>query len=226
MKRLPPKRRLLLAMMVSMVLLCGCGGLPPLKPFQPPPDPALFPRSSIGPTTKVAGRVALLVPPQVAATLSETKEHRRDMQLPIGRIVEQAAILAFGEAVSGGIGIVDSPPAAGAGYSATLVIDSVRCVERSRLLWIAPTPIGIVGDSEISVQVAFDLRLLDAQGRTVWSQAYDSGGLVWDHPLLGKEQKDDGILRLAYEGAWRMMQQAVVDLRDWVAGERLKVREL
>jgi hypothetical protein len=202
-------------MTVSLVLLVGCGGLPPLKPFQPPPDPALFPRSSAGPTTKVVGRVALLVPPQVAATLSETQEHRRDMQLPIGRIVEQAAILAFGEAVSGGVGIVDSPPAAGAGYSATLVIESVRCVERYGLR---------------SVQVTFDLRLLDAQGRTVWTQAYDSGSqrMAPALPLndLAIKQMHDDILRLAHEGAWRLMQQAVVDLRDWVAGERLKAREL
>lgn len=126
MKRFPSTHRVLLALTMSIVLFGGCGGLPPLKPFQPPPDPALFPRSSTAPTTQIAGRVALLVPPQVAATLSQTQEHRRDMQLPIGRIVEQAAILAFGEAVSGGIGIVDSPPAAGAGYSATLVVESVR----------------------------------------------------------------------------------------------------
>jgi hypothetical protein len=215
MKRFPSKYRRLLAMTVSLVLLVGCGGLPPLKPFQPPPDPALFPRSSAGPTTKVAGRVALLVPPQVAATLSETQEHRRDMQLPIGRIVEQAAILAFGEAVSGGIGIVDSPPAAGAGYSATLVIESVRCVERYGLQ---------------SVRVTFELRLLDAQGRTVWTQAYDSGSQRMAPALptneLAIQKMHDDIMRLAHEGAWRLMQQAVVDLRDWVAGERLKAREL
>jgi hypothetical protein len=214
MKRVPPKCRRLLAMTMSLVLLGGCSGLPPLKPFQPPPDPALFPRSSTVATTKIEGRVALLVPPQVAGTLSETQEHRRDMQLPIGRIVEQAAILAFGEAVTGGIGIVDSPPAADAGYSATIVIESVRCVERYGLR---------------SVQVRFDLRLLDAQGRTVWTQAYDSGSqrMAPALPLYEDMQKmHDDILRLAHEGAWRLMQQAVVDLRDWVAGERLKAREL
>lgn len=84
----------------------------------------------------------------------------------------------------------------------------------------------MTGDSELSVQVAFDLRLLDAQGRTVWAQPNDSGRQVWDHPLFGKEQKDDGIVRLAHEGAWRLTQRAVVDLRDWAAGEPLKAREL
>jgi hypothetical protein len=78
--------------------------------------------------------------------------------------------------------------------------------------------------------VTFELRLLDAQGRTVWTQAYDSGSQRMAPALptneLAIQKMHDDIMRLAHEGAWRLMQQAVVDLRDWVAGERLKAREL
>ena len=201
------KHRLLLdcrwtATLALLVLLGGCA-----VPVQTTTDPALFPRSATAPASKFAGRVALLVPPQVAGTLAQSEQFGGPRpQLPIGRIVEQAALLALGDAVSGGVDSLDAAPAANAGYSATLVIESVRCVHRVHVLWIAPIPyLGLVGDSQTDVQVTFELRLLDAQGRTAWTQAYDSGREVWKHPMLrSKESQTEGIVRLAHEGSWRL----------------------
>jgi hypothetical protein len=208
-----------------LLLLVGCA-----TPLQVGPNPALFPRSAEAPTGQVAGRVALWVPPHVAATENQSDRLLGAgslMHVPVGRIVEQAARLALGDALSGGVQRVDALPPAGAGYNSTLVLDSVRCVDRVRLLWLLPVPIfGIIGDTEIDVLVAFEMRLLDAQGRTVWTRTYDSGRVVWKRPAGSKESGEAGIVRLAHEAAWRLSQQVATDLRDWLVTERSKPREL
>jgi len=214
-----------LPLALLLVLLAGCAA-----PLQVGPDPALFPRSAEATAGKVTGRVALWVPAQVAA--AENRSERvlgagSNLHVPVGRIVEQAARLALGDALSGGVQPVDALPPAGAGVSATLVFDSVRCVDRVRLLWLLPVPyLGVIGDTEIDVQLTFDVRLLDAQGRSVWTRSYDGGRVVWKRPSGSSESADAGIVRLAHEAAWHLSQQAATDLRDWLAAERSKPREL
>jgi len=107
------------------------------------------------------------------------------------------------------------------------VVDSVRCVDRVRLLWLLPVPyLGVIGDTEVDVQMTFELRLLDGQGRSVWTRSYDSGRVVWKRLAGSNESGDAGIVRLAHEAAWRLSQQAATDLRDWLVAERGKPREL
>lgn len=207
------------------MLLAACA-----TPLQLGPNPALFARGTTAHMDQVAGRVALWVPAQVAATENHGERllgGRSNLHVPAGRIVEQAARLALDDALIGGAQPVDALPPAAAGHSATLVFDSVRCVDRVRLLWLLPVPIfGMIGDTEVDVQLAFDLRLLDAQGRSVWTRSYDSGRVVWKRPSGSSESGDAGIVRLAHEAAWRLAQQMATDLRDWLAAERGKPREL
>ena len=217
--------RLGLPLALLLALLAGCA-----TPLLVGPNPALFPRSAEASAGQVAGRVALWVPVQVAATENHSERllgAGSNLHLPVGRIVEQAARLALGDALRGGVQPVDALPPAGGGVSATLVFDGVHCVDRVRLLWLLPVPIlGIIGETEIDVQLTFELRLHDAQGRNVWTRSYDSGRVVWKHPAGSSESAEAGIVRLAHEAAWRLSQQAVTDLRDWLVSERGKPREL
>jgi len=212
---------------VLLLLFAGCATPPKLSVG---PDPALFARTAAATATKVAGRVALWVPPQVAAMHNVGERPlgaSSDLRIPIGRIVEQAVQLALGDALAGGVESVAAMPAAGAGHLATLVLDAVRGVDRSRILWLLPVPIlGVIGDTEFDVQVAIDMRLLDAQGRTVWTHRYDSGRAVWQRPAGSGESASAGIVRLTHEAAWRLAQQAVAELREWLEAERLRPREL
>lgn len=219
------RRWLAYGLLLLLLLLAACA-----TPLPVGPNPALFPRSAKAPMDQVAGRVALWVPAQVAATENHGERllgARSNLHVPAGRIVEQAARLALDDALIGGAQPVDALPPAAAGYSATLVLDTVRCVDRVRLLWLLPVPIfGIIGETEVDVQLAFDLRLLDARGRSVWTRSYDSGRVVWKRPSGSSEAGDAGIVRLAHEAAWRLSQQMATDLRDWLAAERSKPREL
>jgi hypothetical protein len=85
----------------------------------------------------------------------------------------------------------------------------------------------VIGDSEIGARLSFDLSLLDAQGRSVWTRSYDSGHEIYKRPSFwSHERAPDGLVRMAHEAAWRLAQQAIADLRDWIATERNKPREL
>lgn len=209
------------------MLLAGCATPPKLAMG---PDLALFPRADATITPKVAGRVALWVPPQVAAMQNVGERPlgvSSDLHIPIGRIVEQAAQLALGDALAGGVEPVAAMPAAGTGLQATLVVDAVRGVDRSRILWLLPVPIfGVVGDAEIDLQVVIDMRPLDAQGRTVWTRSYDGGRVVWKRLPGSGETVNAGIVRLSHEAAWRLALQAVGELREWLEAERVRPREL
>ena len=54
------------------------------------------------------------------------------------------------------------------------------------------------------------------------------GHFVWIEPPEGKDSErwPHGIGRLAHEAAWRLSQQALRDLREWLAAERMKPRQL
>jgi len=131
--------------------------------------------------------------------------------------------------LQGGAQRVNEAPAAGTGFAATLVIEAVRVEHDSKLLWIMPLPVYpyLIGDSAAYAQLAFDLRVLDAQGRPVWTRTYDSGREIYKRPaLLRSETLPVGLVRMAHESAWRLSQQVVVDLRDALAAERSRPREL
>ena len=184
-------------------------------------NPALLPQASTAVENRAPGRVALLVPVAVQENIT--------LEIRAGRIVEEAMFAAMSDALRGGVQRMNQPPAAGSGFAATLSIDAVRVVHDSRILWLlpAPPPQFLIGDFELFAQLSFDLSLLDAEGRTVWSRSYDSGREVYKRPSFwSSEQVAEGRVRMAHEQAWRLSQQAMADLRDWLETERNKAREL
>jgi hypothetical protein len=52
------------------------------------------------------------------------------------------------------------------------------------------------------------------------TRTYDAGREVWKPRPRPTEMAEDGIVRLAHEAAWRLAQQAVLDLRQWLEAQR------
>jgi len=135
----------------------------------------------------------------------------------------------LGDALDGGVQPVEAVPPPGIGFSATLVVDAVRAECRRRTLWLIPMPppLFVLAGQEVVTRLAFDLRLVDGQGHTVWTRTYDSGSeAVKRASFWSPEATPDGLVRMAHEAAGRLSQQAVSDLRDWLVVERSKPREL
>jgi len=193
-------------------------------------NPALFPRGAVAADSRTPGRVALLVRPQVQDVVHEGVDAPASgVRLPVGRIVEEAMRAAVGDALRGGVQRMNEVPMAGAGLDATLVIEAVRVGHDDKLLWIVPIPVFpfVMGDKDIYAQLAFDLSLLDAQGRAVWTRSYDGGRELYKRPSFwSSERLPVGLVRMAHETAWRLSQEAVGDLREWLEAERIKPREL
>lgn len=191
--------------------------------------PALFPRSAVAPEHRVPGRVAVLVPPQVRAAVHDPmREVRIDVRLPLGRVIEQALLVALGDAARGGVLGLEVLPPAGSGLDATVVVDAVRAGyhRRLKMLLPAPPPLLLITDHELEARLAFDLSLFDANGQRVWTRTYDGGTAIVKRPSIWRAETPDDLVALAHETAWQLSQQVVTDLRDWLVAERHKPREL
>lgn len=146
--------------------------------------------------------------------------------MPIGRIVEEAALASVGQTSQDGVLRVNEVPLAGGGFDATLVIDAVRMeLDHEKYTVVLPFPPFITWVGATTGHIAFDLRLLDVQGRAVWSRTYDSGREDWQRfSVTSGEKVPVAIVRMAHETAFRLSQQVAGDLRRWLADERGKPR--
>lgn len=194
-------------------------------------NPALFPRAAVVADSRTPGRAALLVRPQVSDQVHEIAIGLdAGVRLQVGHIVQESVLTALGDALGGGAVRVDEVPAANAGFSATLVIDAVRVEqgsERTGGVIVVPVLPFVAPEYRFISHLAFDLCLRDTHGRTVWKRTYDGGREIWARPTFWSNEKvPTGMVRMAHETAWRLSQQVVVDLRDWLAAERSKPREL
>ena len=192
-------------------------------------NPTFFPRAALAPEARQVGRAAVWVrPPAEGLVYTVTRQEALGLQVPIGHIVEEAALASVGQTLQGGALRVNEVPVADGGFAATLVIDAVRMeLDHEKYTAVLPLPPFITWVGATSGRVAFDLRLLDAQGRAVWSRTYDSGRERWQRfSVTSGEEVSVAIVRMAHETAWRLSQQVAADLRDWLADERGKLREL
>jgi hypothetical protein len=205
---------------LAAVLLVGCAST-----HEGELDPRLFAQGTVAPASKSTARVALLMSPEVRDTvylgesLIRSPIPNRHVQVPAGRVVEQALRTAFDDALTFGVQDVQSIPPPGRDFSATVVVEAVQFGYLDRLQYVLPVPLPglpLVVASEVEVRLAFDLQLLDARGHTVQVRTYDAGREVWIPKPRATEMAEDGIIRLAHEAAWRLAQQAVDDLRAWL----------
>jgi hypothetical protein len=201
-------------------LLQGCAS------YEGVPNPAWFPRAAAAAESKTPGRIALWVQPQVQATVSTVG---RVLRLQVGSIAERAVLATLDEGLQGGVQQIYGPPQAAVGYSATVVVDAVRFEHQERTLWFVwVPPLSGVSQYEATMTLAFDLSLFDARGRLVLRRTYDddAGRLVWTTPSADSTPLPEDIGRVVHEAAWRLAQQVLRDVREWMDGERMRAREL
>lgn len=191
-----------------------------------PADARWFPREAVLADSRAAGRVALMVPPPVQLQVIDIG---RQLRLQAGALVGQALLAALGDGLQGGVQQVDAPPSAGSGFGATLVIDAVQVKLREKLLWFVPLGYFVAASRhEFSTPLSVDLRLLDGQGQLLWAgNVEDSGGsLLWTNPSTSRDPFPQAAGRLAHEAAWRLAQRVLGQVREALAAERMKARQL
>lgn len=215
--------------LAALAALAGCGTM-----IEARFDPALFPRQA---TAEPAfdGRVAVLTD-LASLQMTVLGERLRDLpmaqvQVPIGRIVHEASLAAFGAAFRGGAQWVDrigSEPAAQP--LPTVALRVAQYVYRDRLQYFIPLGPLSIERSQLDLQLVVELRLLDASGTILWSGSYDSGIEIYAPPTFSfsepREKRADGLVRLTHETAYRLMQQAARDVGEWLRNERLRERPL
>lgn len=213
-------QRKLAGLLSLLAMLQGCAS------YEGTPNLAWFPPATTAAEDRTPGRVALMVSPQVQASVSAVGQL---VKLQVGAIAEQAMRAALDDGLQGGVRQVYAAPPPTGGLGATLVIDAVRFEHHERRLWLIwVPPLSQVVRYEASTRLAFDVSLLDAQGGPVWTRTYDddTGRLVWTTPSADSTPLPKDIGRVAHESAWRLAQRASHDLREWMDTERMRPRSL
>jgi hypothetical protein len=222
------------AMLVSLALLAGCE-----TPHQGAFDPSLFAGAAASPQTAEAplpGRMRVQLAPGQDGRVLECGPLRRSgappVRLPLPQITERALQQALDQTLTQrGAPLTAPAPTAGTPLppaDATLTIDQLQFSCSDRYLWVlpAPPPVLMISKSEITIEVAYELTLRDAAGRSIWTQHQGSGRLVLQGRTGQRESHAAGIVRLAHEAAWRLAQQSARDVRHWWQAERMKPRQL
>ena len=194
----------------------GCAMPPPPPPRTIAPQPRLFAGEAAGSGPSTRGRVALRVTPEVRSL--QTGTVALPYALRSGAMVEQALALALGDGLQGGVQLLDPASPAGSGFDAVL---ELRWVQLEFMPHAYPPR---------TVALSFDSKVDDTAGRTAWSRIYHDARI---YPMSEQlylvapgENSLDAEVRLAHEAAWRLAQQVLRDLRQWLATERMKEREL
>jgi hypothetical protein len=225
----PTRKRIACAFVVGALLaLAGCTSVPDKVAF----DPALFPRQPA--ETTFDGRVAVLADPAaVAMTVTGESVSRgphllgAPAQVPIGRVVHEAALAAFADTFRGG-----APTAERAGAepgAPTVALRVVHYDYHNRRLDSLTLPfltvwVVVWEKWRLDLQLTIELRLLDVDGAVLWSNVYDSGLRTWEHEA--PERNLEELVRMTHETAFALMRDAARDVGEWLRNERLRERLL
>lgn len=199
-----------------------------------PVDAALFARQPAPAERRLPGRVALWMPPQPTHTV-EAKTLLEAVRVPIGRIVEEATMAALRDAMQGGAVLLKDPPTPGSGSGVTLVVEAVQLTLKEQTeAELGPVPPFVFPARVTYGQLALEMSLLDDRGRKLWTRRYDAGRERWFPPAVWTTPpapwttlpQTYTIMRRSHEAAWLLAQQAAKDVRDWLAADRGRPRDL
>lgn len=201
-------------------LLAGCA-----TTYPTPLVPALFPGPQTTVTTKDAGPLALtLANPDQQFRSPSLRYLNVQVEMPIGRIVEAAAMLALREQFEA--------VAAGPGDDARalrLQVSDIVPDLKTELIYLIPLPYVLLDRVDVTARLGFRLSLRGSDGSVRWARDYDSGReLVKSRSksFLVLEPMHEAIQRVAHEQSARLMRQAAGDLRVWLEQERRRERVL
>lgn len=219
----------------ALLALAGCTSIPDKANF----DPALFPRQPV--ETTFEDRVAVLADP-ASVEMTVTGERvsggsgaaglYAPVQMPIGRIVHEAALATFAAAFPCGAPTVDRPGAEPGAPTVALRVAHYDYRDRLQYFVVVPIPYvgGVVEKWQVDLQLAIELRLLDVKGAVLWSNVYDSGLRIWEPQkrsfFQAPEKRFEGLVRLTHETAFSLMRNAAHDVGEWLRNERLRERAL
>jgi hypothetical protein len=223
----PTRERIACAFVVgALLVLAGCTSVPVKVAF----DPILFQRQPAEATFD--GRVAVLADPAaVEVTVTGERVSRglytieAPVQVPIGRVVHEAALAAFADTFSGG-----APTAERAGAepgAPTVALRVVHYDYHSRLMSSFVMPIfgAVVWEKwRLDLRLTIELRLLGGDGALLWSNAYDSGLRTWENEA--PERNVEELVRMTHETAFALMRDAARDVGEWLRSERMRERRL
>ncbi len=158
------------------------------------------------------------------------------VRVPIGRIVEAAALRALGETFQGAARRTDgdgSRADSGDTADAVAAVVAIRRIEmnyRHELSFFLPIHPAFPSVRRLTVRLVLDAELRDPAGRPLWSKTLDSGAIEPSTPRSplssGFEDPRTSVIRLAHQAAWRVLLDLAREARDWIEAEHSRERRL
>jgi len=200
-------------------------------------DPSAANRSTPGRSHVAIGLAlptALVAQEYLGERLDDSMATR--VRVPIGRIVEAAALRTLAETFDAGVrrtdagdARTDSGDTAGA-VAAVVAITRIEMNYRDELRYFVPLGPLILSDSRLTVRLVLDAELRDPAGRPLWSKTLDSGAIEPRTPRSplsrGYEDRPTSVIRLVHQAAWRLLLDLAREARDWVEAEHSRERRL
>lgn len=212
------RRRSALTALALGGALASCAGVEPR-----PLAPTLFPPPGAALPPKDPTPIALwLADPAQSFTNPPVRMRFVRVELPIGRIVEAAALLALGEQFAAvGVGAPDA--------HVVVRVSDVAPDLHSALVYLVPVPGGLIDRVDITTRLAIRCAALGPDGAPRWHHVYDSGRERLRPRHLGpfvRERLQEAIQRRFHEQAVHLLREAAADLRRWLVRERRRDRLL
>lgn len=202
-------------------------------------DQALFPRSHASPDSGLSAQIAVVA--DAALTQFKFESSRRlssslsyKLVIPIGQIVEAAAVAALADEFGNSVAKYPSSEAASEATRpvAPLTLVAPRPAQFELHNESLPLFVPFIGAIPIptrqDVRLIVDWSVLDTDGRLLWTKRYDSGDIKLPFEQHDERdfQRENQYVRLAHPVAYRLMREAAHDLKVWVEAERLRERAL
>lgn len=214
------------------LLIAGCATV-----YEGKLDPTLFRRSTMAGGTRVNAQIAIVADEALTHFQYQGKTRNGPgLTIPVGQIVEAAALAALSDEFGRSVARYPNPKAAiDANPSGEALILVVPRPEKFEIhdeyvplllpipnLFLMPIP------TRQDVRLTVDWQVLDSNGRLLWTKRYDSGDVKL--PLSRTDDRDAKLeyyfVHLAHEAAYTLMRQAAQDVRNWIEAERLRERAL